>query len=78
MKTLLTGLFLATSAFPTAFVVGVMASYLYGRGFPSAFFAAACTATAILGLAFFVFMGGLVSKVEMPKPASSGKEWGKE
>lgn len=78
MKPLLTGIFLATSAFPAAFVVGVMDSYLYGRSFPDAFFAAACTATVVLGLALFTFMGGLVSKVEMPKPVSNGDAWGNE
>ncbi|MDI2410857.1 hypothetical protein [Pseudomonas aeruginosa] len=78
MKKLLTGLFLAISAFPASLAVGiiVMQHTAYGA-FPNALDAAAKTALAILGLAVFVFCSGLVSKVETPKAISNDDGWSK-
>ncbi|HCL4192401.1 TPA: hypothetical protein N2C35_000320 [Pseudomonas aeruginosa] len=78
MKKLLAGLFLAISAFPASLAVGivVMQHTAYGA-FPNALDAAAKTAAAVLGLAVFVFCSGLVTKVEIPKTISNGKDWSK-
>lgn len=74
MKKILAGLFLAISAFPASFAVGVIVmQHTYGGGLPTALDAAAKTAAAILGLALFVFCGGLVSKVDAAKPVSNGE-----
>lgn len=78
MKKLLAGLFLAVSAFPASLAVGVVVMQHTDFGaFPNALDAAAKTAAAVLGLAVFVFCGGLVSKVETPKTISNDKEWSK-
>ena len=63
MKALLTGLFLAVSAFPAAFAVGVaVMQHTYDGDLPTALDAAAKTIGAILGLAVFVFCSGLAKK----------------
>ncbi|WP_158698914.1 hypothetical protein [Pseudomonas aeruginosa] len=78
MKRLLSGLFLAITAFPASLTVGIVVMQHTDFGaFPNALDAAAKTAAAILGLAVFVFCGGLVSKVETPKAISNGKDWSK-
>ncbi|HHG4956647.1 TPA: hypothetical protein ACPWGI_004386 [Pseudomonas aeruginosa] len=78
MKALLSGLFLAISAFPASLAVGVVVMQHTDFGaFPNALDAAAKTAAAILGLAVFVFCSGLVSKVETPKTRSNGADWSK-
>ncbi|HCK7412060.1 hypothetical protein ACIUZJ_24740 [Pseudomonas aeruginosa] len=79
MKRLWAGLFLAICAFPASFAAGVLVmQHTYGGGLASALDVAAKTAAVILGLALFVFMGGLISKIEPPKPASNGDAWGKD
>lgn len=78
MKKLLAGLFLAVSAFPAAFAVGIVVmQHTYLGSLHDALDAAAKTAAAVLGLAVFVFCSGLVSKVETPKTISNGKGWSK-
>lgn len=79
MKKLLAGLFLAISAFPASLAVGVFVmQHTASGGLPSALDAAAKTAAAMLGLGVFVFMGGLVSKVEPARPAPNGEGWSKK
>lgn len=78
MKKLLTGLFLAISAFPASFAVGVIVmQHTYGGGLTTALDAAAKTIAAILGIAVFVFCGGLVSKMGAAAPANSSQGWSK-
>lgn len=68
MKAILFGLFLAISAFPASFAVGVLVmQHTYNGDLPTALDAAAKTAAAVLGLALFVFCSGLVTKVDTPK-----------
>ncbi|EMO9850852.1 TPA: hypothetical protein OW428_002464 [Pseudomonas aeruginosa] len=75
MKKLLTGLFLAISAFPASFAVGVVVMQHTAFGaFPNALDAAAKTALAVLGLAVFVFCSGLVSKVDASKSAADAEQ----
>ncbi|MDP5886212.1 hypothetical protein ACSESQ_17695 [Pseudomonas aeruginosa] len=75
MKKLLTGLFLAISALPAAFAVGVaVMQHTYDGGLPTALDAAAKTIAAILGLALFVFCSGLTSKVDAPKSAADAEQ----
>jgi hypothetical protein len=57
------GLFLAVSAVPMALIVGSFAfRRVYGVNLPSAIDVGTNTAAVLLGLAFFVFMSGLVAK----------------
>lgn len=78
MKALLAGLFLAISAFPASLAVGIVVMQHTEFGaFPNALDAAAKTAAAVLGLAVFVFCGGLASKVETPKALSNAEGWSK-
>lgn len=78
MKALLTGLFLAISAFPASFAVGVIVmQHTYGGGLPTALDAAAKTIAAMLAVALFVFCGGLVSKMDPATPANSSQGWSK-
>ncbi|MEE9100045.1 hypothetical protein VXJ36_07490 [Pseudomonas nitroreducens] len=73
MKAILFGLFLAISAFPASFAAGVLVmQHTYNGDLPTALDAAAKTAVAVLGVAVFVFCGGLVSKVKTPKAISNG------
>ncbi|MBG6288498.1 hypothetical protein I5I61_13685 [Pseudomonas nitroreducens] len=74
MKKLLAGLFLAISAFPAAFAVGVVVmQHTYDGGLPTALNAAAKTIGAILGLAVFVFCSGLASRVDYSKSAADAE-----
>lgn len=75
MKKLLTGLFLAVSAFPASLAVGVVVMQHTAFGaFPNALDAAAKTAAAILGLAVFVFCSGLATKVDSSKPSADAEQ----
>lgn len=63
MKRMFAGLFLAVSAAPMALIAGSFAfRKVYGVSFPDAMDIATNTAAVLLGLAFFVFMSGLVAK----------------
>ena len=79
MKRLLSGLFLAISAFPAAFVAGlVFLQHIPSASIPEALGVAAKTAATVLGFAVFVFCSGLASKVEAPQMRSNGEVWSKD
>ncbi|NMY43190.1 hypothetical protein HBN76_17875 [Pseudomonas sp. WS 5013] len=62
MKIMLTGIFLAASAAPASIAAGFYAFKGLRGGFPAAIETSATVAAVLLGLAFFVFMSGLVAK----------------
>ncbi|MCO3321959.1 hypothetical protein FA200_05095 [Pseudomonas aeruginosa] len=79
MKKLLVGLFLAASSLPVGCIAGALAfQYVLGTGWPGAIQVAVKVTASLLGLGLFAFMGGLVSKAETAKSASSSQEWGKK
>lgn len=76
MKKIYFGLFLAISALPAALITGVFSfRYVLGGGLPTALDVAAKTAAIILGLALFVLMGGLVSKIDAAQKSPAGEGW---
>ncbi|HFI2197697.1 TPA: hypothetical protein ACGPQK_002898 [Pseudomonas aeruginosa] len=78
MKKILTGLFLAISALPAAFAVGIVVmQHTYLGSLQDALDAAAKSAAAFLGLAVFVFCSGLVSKVEAQRALTKSEGWSK-
>ncbi|APC74329.1 MULTISPECIES: hypothetical protein [Pseudomonas] len=79
MKKLFVGLFLAASSLPVGFIAGALAfQYVLGTGWPGAIQIAAKVAASLLGLGLFVFMGGMVTKEQAPKPASNSQGWGQK
>lgn len=76
MKLMFTGIFIAAAAAPVSLVVG---SYTFSRfhaGIPLAIELAATTSAVFLGLATFVFLGGLATKAKVqPVPASDRDAW---
>jgi hypothetical protein len=76
MKKMFAGIFLAASAAPMALIVGFFAFRHLLGGFPNAVQVAATTAGCVLALGLFVFMAGLVTKVDIPRKAIEG-EWSK-
>lgn len=62
MKIMLTGIFLAASAAPASIASGFYAFRSFRGGFPAAIETSASVSVVLLGLAFFVFMSGLVAK----------------
>lgn len=73
MKRIFAGIFLAASAAPMAFIVGGFAfRHLLGTGLHGAIDVATNTAMCMLGLGFFVFMSGLVSKTDTTHKAPVG------
>ncbi|WP_325437976.1 hypothetical protein [Pseudomonas nitroreducens] len=78
MKKMFAGIFIAASAAPLALILGGLAFRHMLGGFPNAMDVAINTAACVLGGGLFVFMAGLVSKGEMPKPVSNGDGWAKK
>ncbi|RUC69072.1 hypothetical protein [Pseudomonas aeruginosa] len=79
MKKLYAGLFLAASSLPVGFIAGSLSfQYVLGTTWPSALQIIVKVTASMLGLGLFIFLGGLVTKVEAPKPAPNGEDWSKE
>lgn len=79
MKKLFAGLFLAASSLPVGFIAGALAfQYVLGTSWPGALQIAVKVTACTLGLGLFVFMGGLVTKVEAVNPSAGGEGWTKK
>lgn len=76
MKLMLTGIFIAAAAAPASLAVGFYTFSRFHAGMPGAIELASTTSAVFLGLATFVFLGGLVTKVRVqPVPASNSDAW---
>lgn len=76
MKLMFTGIFLAASAAPASLAAGFYTFRHLRGGVPGAMDMSTFVAVVLLGLAFFVFASGLVSKGETrAKPVSNGQGW---
>ncbi|HHJ1363549.1 hypothetical protein ACPTKM_19425 [Pseudomonas aeruginosa] len=79
MKKLYVGLFLAASALPVGFIAGALAfQYMLGTSWPGALQIVVKVTACMLGLGFFVFMGGLVTKAGATKIPSGSEGWTKK
>lgn len=79
MKLIFTGIFIAASAAPASIAAGFYTFRHLRGGIPGAMDMSTAVAVVLLGLAFFVFMGGLVVKGETRgKPVSNGEGWEKQ
>ncbi|HCF7310396.1 hypothetical protein LER27_18875 [Pseudomonas aeruginosa] len=79
MKKVYFGLFLAASSLPAGFITGALAfQYVIGTGWPGAIQVAVKVTATVLGLGLFVFLGGLVTKVEAVNPSTGGEGWTKK
>lgn len=76
MKLMFTGIFIAASATPVSLAASFYAFRNLRSGIPGAMDMFTFVAVVLLGLAFFVFMSGLVVKGDTrAKPVSNGQGW---
>ncbi|WP_107329665.1 hypothetical protein [Metapseudomonas otitidis] len=76
MKLMFTGIFLTASAAPAALAVGFYSFSRFNAGLPGAIELAATTSAFLLGVATFVFLGGLVTKAKVhPVPIANSDAW---
>lgn len=79
MKIMFAAIFLAASAAPASLAAGFYTFRHLRGGIPVAMDVSTAVAVVLLGLAFFVFMSGLVAKGETrAKPVPSSQDWGKQ
>lgn len=76
MKLMLTGIFIAAAAAPASLAVGFYSFSRFHAGMPGAIELAATTSAFLLGVATFVFLGGLVTKAKVhPVPVANSDAW---
>ena len=76
MKLMFTGTFIAAAAAPASLIVGFYSFSRFHAGMPGAIELAATTSALLLGIATFVFLGGLVTKAKVhPVPVANLDAW---